>query len=122
MKSGTLFEKDINLNNMHSADIEISRILNSLQIDFSYKDLILEKFLRVYSVLRPGVKYRDIGRLVPIVIYFYFKFQHLPIDEDELVKVSHITKKEFYNFKLQIVSFIPKYAEWKRKHCILNTI
>ena len=122
MKSGTLFEKEINLNIINRADIEISRIFNCLQIDFSHKDLILEKFLKIHSILRPGMKYRDIERLVPLVIYFYSKFRYLPIDEHELIKVSNITEKEFYNFTLQIFNFMPKYAELTRKPYILNLI
>lgn len=72
--------------------------------------------------MRPDMKYREIKRLVPLVIYFYSKFQQLPIDEHELIKVSNITKKEFFNFKLQIVSFMSKEALYSESSVNKNEI
>lgn len=104
------------------AKIEIKRILNCLNFPDSDKDLIYEKFKAIRSKLSPGTKYRSPEKLVPIVTYFYFKLNNKSISEQELLEISKISKRDFNAFKLQIINFIPDYAERNRKDYILQKV
>jgi len=104
------------------AKIEIKRILNCLNFPDTDKDLILKKFKAIRLKLTPGTKYRSSEKLVPIVIYFYFKLNNKSISEQELLEVSKISKRDFNAFKLQIINFIPEYVERNRKEYILQKV
>ena len=106
----------------NKARIEISRILNYLNLPESPKQAIFNKFKNLYGALKPGTKYRSPEKLVPLTIYFYFKFQNISIKETELLEISKISKKEFNAFKLQIVEFFPQYKTRNRKEYILQRI
>ena len=104
------------------AKIEISRIFNCLNLPCSLKELICRKFKKIRSAIRPGTKYRTPDRLVPLTIYFVFKFRNISINEAELLEVSKISKKDFNAFKLQIQKFMPHYKERDRKQYITQKI
>ncbi len=104
------------------AKIEISRIFNALNLSENLKDSVLKKFNTFYESLQPGTKYRTPEKLVPIVIYFCFKFRNISIKESKLLEVSHISKKDFNAFKLQILEFFPQYKTRNRKEYILQKI
>ena len=106
----------------NKARIEISRILNYLNLPESPKRAIFDKFKNFYAALKPGTKYRNPEKLVPLTIYFYLKFQNISIKEAELLEVSRISKKEFNAFKLQIQNFFPQYKERNRKEYISQRI
>ncbi|MFX0073134.1 MAG: hypothetical protein ACFFAO_18805 [Candidatus Hermodarchaeota archaeon] len=107
---------------LERAKIEISRIFNCLNLPLSMKELIYEKFKKLRGSLKPGTKYRSPEKLIPIAIYFVFKFRNISIDESELLEVSKISKKDFNNFKLQICKFFPQYKERDRKKYILQKV
>jgi len=107
---------------LNKARIEISRILNCLNLPESPKRAIFEKFKNFYDALKPGTKYRNPEKLVPLTIYFYLKFQNISIKESELLEISNISKKEFNAFKLQIQNFFPQYKERNRKEYITQRI
>ena len=92
------------------AELETCRILNFLGFPLSLKAIILEKFKELRAALRPGTKYRIPEKLAPITMYFVLKLQKFPFKEKELLEVSHISKKEFAAFKLQIMTFLSAYA------------
>ena len=104
------------------AKIEISRIFYSLNFPDSLKKLVFTKFKKFRDALKPGTKYRSVEKLVPISIYFCFKFRNISINESELLEVSKISKKDFNAFKLQIQNFFPQYKERNRKEYILQKI
>lgn len=106
----------------NKARIEISRILNYLNLPESPKRAIFDKFKHFYAALKPGTKYRNPEKLVPLTIYFYLKFQNISIKEAELLEVSKISKKEFNAFKLQIQNFFPQYKIRNRKEYITQRI
>ncbi len=107
---------------LDKARIEISRIFNNLNLPETHKELVFEKFKKIRKGLKPGTKYRNPEKLVPIAIYFTLKLQNISVNEKELLEVSKISKKEFNAFKLQIQSFVPKYAERNRKEYIMQKI
>ena len=114
--------KDDKQSVLDKAKIEISRIFNVLNLPETHKELVLEKFKKIRKGLKPGTKYRAPEKLIPIAIYFTLKLQNISVNEKELLEVSKISKKDFNAFKLQILSFIPKYVERNRKEYILQKI
>ena len=124
------FEK---LNKMHSlnsneenleisAKVEIRRILAALKRPRSLESTIFQKYLTIREKISPRTKYRSPEKLVPIVIFYYHKLNSLPINEQELLDVAKLSKKDFNDFKLQINEFIPHYAERNRKEYIIQEI
>ncbi len=104
------------------ARYEISRILNSLKLSDTYKELIFEKLKKVYDALMSSSKYRSAEKLVPICIYFCLKINNISINESELLEVSNISKKDFNAFKLQICNFFPEFSKRNRMDFILQRI
>jgi len=105
-----------------NARIEIKRILTTLQIPLSFVEAIYKKVIEIRSKLGVGTKYRNPEKLVPIIIYLFFKLKGKTINKHEILEISNITKKEFHSFLLQIDLFIPQYAERNRKEYILQRI
>jgi len=124
------FEK---LNKMHSlnsndenlkisAKVEIRRILAALKRPRSLESTIFQKYQAIRDQISPRTKYRSPEKLVPLVIFYYHKLNSLPINEQNLLEVAKISKKDFNDFKLQINDFIPHYAERNRKEYIIQEI
>lgn len=91
------------------ANYEIRRILSILGCSLSKASPIYKLFWKIRNCLQPGMKYRDVARLVPITIYFYYKLNSKYLNEYELLEVSMISKLEFNNFKLQLREYLPQY-------------
>ena len=102
------------------AKIEISRIFSHLNLSKTLENVVFHKFLTIRAALNPGTKYRIPEKLVPLCIYFVCKIRTISINEAGLLEVSHISKKEFNAFKLQIQQFLPHYKERDRRSYILT--
>ena len=105
-----------------SAHYEIRRILSTLGLSLMEASPVFKLFIKLRKCLQKGTKYRSVRKLVPITIYLYFKLNCKGINEQELLDVSEITKKEFNSFKLQLRNFIPQYYSRDRKQYILQKI
>ncbi len=105
-----------------NAKVEIRRILGALHCPKSLESIIFEKYKAIRAKISPRTKYRSPEKLVPIVIFYYHKLNNMPINENQLLEVAKISKKDFSDFKLQINEFIPHYAERNRKKYILQEI
>lgn len=105
-----------------AAKVEIRRIITGLGLSNKNVDIILQNFKEVRRRLGKGTKYRSPEKLVPCVIYFYYKQNNFPIREHELLKLSYITKKDFNAFKLQMLEMWPQYQERNRQEYILQRI
>jgi len=105
-----------------SAKIAIKGILTNL--DFPINDFvsILETFKKIRAQLGKGTKYRSVEMLVPCVIYFHYKHKNTPISEKQLLEVSKISKKDFYEFKIPMASLWPQYKDRDRKEYIIQRI
>ena len=101
------------------ANLEISRIFSSLELPHALKKIVFAKFKQIYAGLNPRTKYRNPEKLVPLTIYFSFKYLPIPINERALLEISKISKKEFTAFKLQVREHFPHYTERDRKSYIL---
>lgn len=97
------------------ANLEINRIFDHLSLPQTDKQSIYTKFLEIRRKLGEGTKYRNPEKLVPLVIYFYYKMNCKPIDEKELLEIGRISKDDFQAFKLQILDFWPQYKERNRR-------
>ena len=105
-----------------SAKIAIKSILTNLDFPLSDSIRILETFKKIRAQLGKGTKYRSAEMLVPLVIYFYYKHNSIPISEKELLEVSKISKKDFNEFKIPMVKFWPQYKERDRKEYVIQRI
>ncbi|MFX1497995.1 MAG: hypothetical protein ACFFBH_10735 [Promethearchaeota archaeon] len=104
------------------AMIEMNRIFEVMSLPESDKKKVFNNFVDIRSKLGRGTKYRTPEKLIPLVIYFTCKYECKPIDEHALLEVSHINKRDFQSFKLQIHEFKPEYKERNRKEYIAQKI
>jgi len=111
-------EEDVKI----KAQREIKRILSGLSLPLTESLPIFKQFSAIRKVLQHGTKFRSPEKLVPITIYLHFKLNCKGINEQELLEISQISKKEFNAFKLQVKNFIPYYHKRDRKNYILQKI
>ena len=111
-------EEDVKI----KAKREIKRILSGLSLPLTESLPIFKQFSAIRKVLQHGTKFRCVEKLAPITIYLHFKLNCKGINEQELLDISSITKKEFNAFKLQVKNFIPYYHKRDRKNYILQKI
>lgn len=111
-------EEDVKI----KAQREIKRILSGLNLPLTESQSIFKQFSAIRRVLHHGTKFRCVEKLAPITIYLHFKLNCKGINEQELLGISSITKKEFNAFKLQVKNFIPYYYKRDRKNYILQKI
>ncbi len=102
--------------------IEIKRIFNCLNLPRSYQRIVFKRVKNIWKQLRPGTKYRNIEKLVPIVLYYTLRLENICIRRLKLLEVSKISKKEFNDFLLQVLKFIPEYQERNRQEYITHKI
>jgi uncharacterized Zn finger protein (UPF0148 family) len=105
-----------------SARVEIKRLLTGLQFPLQDVSIILKKFTEVRNQLGKGTKFRAPEKLVPCVLYFYYKGINRPIRENKLLELTSLSKKEFNSFKLQLLEMWPKYQERDRQEYIMQRI
>ena len=102
--------------------IEIRRILNCLNLPRSCQKIVFKRVKDVWEQLRPGTKYRNIEKLVPIVLYYSLRLENISISRLKILEITNISKKEFNNFSLQVLEFIPEYQERNRQEYIVQKI
>ncbi len=102
--------------------MEIRRIFNCLNLPGSYQRIVFKRVKDIWKQLRPGTKYRNIEKLVPIVLYYTLRLENICIRRLKLLEVSKISKKEFNDFSLQVLKFIPEYQERNRQEYITHKI
>jgi len=105
-----------------AARVEIRRLLTGLDFPLQDMEVIFKKFTEVRSQLGKGTKYRSPEKLVPCIIYFHYKANNRPIREAKLLEIAHISKKDFNNFKLQLLEMWPNYQERNRQEYILQRL
>ena len=114
--SHTEYEQEI----LQTAEIEISKISSCLKIE-SYDDMkamFFHKFKDIWTNLEPRGKYKNVEKLVPLIIYFCLKMRNISISRAQIIKESAISKKEFNDFYQQVQKFIPEYKERNRQEYI----
>ena len=102
--------------------IETRRIFNCLNLPSSCQSIVFKRVKDIWKQFRPGTKYRQIEKLVPIVLYYTLRLENICIRRLKLLEVSKISKKEFNDFSLQVLKFIPEYQERNRQDYIVQKI
>ncbi|MFX0083813.1 MAG: hypothetical protein ACFE94_18845 [Candidatus Hodarchaeota archaeon] len=99
---------------------EISRILSSLDLaDYgSLKEMALVNFKETYGRLQSGSKYRNVEKLVAIILYFRFKLDTISVTNADIFKHTELTKKEFNNFYREVRAYYPNYMVRNRQKYI----
>ncbi|MFW9989890.1 MAG: hypothetical protein ACFFC3_14660 [Candidatus Odinarchaeota archaeon] len=102
--------------------IEISRLFAALNLSnyTDVKEMVLNKFKKVFPKLDPRTKYRNVEKLVSVLSFFCLKLKNIPINSHELIEHAKIEKKEFNDFMLQIKLFLPEYNSRNRQNYILQ--
>ena len=88
------------------AEYEIVRLLRYFKFSVKHKKRLLKIFIYNQSVFNEKRIYRDPEILVPLIIYFYFRFQNISINIYELIESSCINKKLFFYFTFQIIYYL----------------
>lgn len=104
------------------AKIEISRIFSFLKLFDGKRDHVYRFFKEIRDQIKPGTKYRAVEKLIPLSIYFWCKNNNISINEQELLKISRISKKDFRAFKLVIYNYLADYKNRTRKPYIIQKI
>ena len=93
---------------VHSAESEISRIFDGLHISTfeNTKQLILEKFIKIYKTLPKDSKIRSPQNLISLIIYVYSIIYEIPLEKSDLVALSHISSTDFNDFILQLKNYL----------------
>ncbi|MFX0029861.1 MAG: hypothetical protein ACFE8B_11665 [Candidatus Hermodarchaeota archaeon] len=99
---------------------EISRILSGLGLGEyeSLKEKALVNFRDIRACLSTGSKYRNVEKLVAIILYFRFKLDNISVPLSDILENTELTKKEFNNFCLQVKAYFPNYLARDRQKYI----
>lgn len=99
---------------------EISRILCSLGLEDynSLKEMTMVNFKEIRAKLRAGSKYRNVEKLVAIILYFRFKIDNISVTNVDVFENTELTKKEFNDFFMQVRDYVPNYLVRDRQKYI----
>ena len=102
------------------ASREISRILSVLGLGEydTLKEKAIVNFKEVRACFSPGSKYRNVERLVAMILYFRFKLDNISVPLSAIFGNTELTKKEFNNFYMQVRAHIPNYLARDRQKYI----
>ena len=99
---------------------EITRILNSLGLGEynSLRDIALINFKEIRAKLRPGSKFRNVEKLVAIILYIRFKMDNISVTNVDIFENTELSKKEFNDFFMQVQDYFPNYVVRDRQKYI----
>ena len=83
---------------------------------------ILKKFNEIYPYIAASTKFRSPKKLIPCVIYCYYKQNNIVIDLETLLEISELSNAEFNAFRGCMQDFWSKYQNRDRKKYIINRI
>ncbi len=95
--------------------VEISRLFHILQLPHRLKRETFQSYCEVRNRLTPGTKYRSPAGLSAVVVYTMMKLRKISIDQIAILEVSHLSRKEFNEFKLKVCPLFRDYAKRDRK-------
>jgi len=89
-------------------------------------DRDISKILKKYKEIRPHFKksrkFRSPEKLIPCVVYFYYKINNIIIDQGILLENSDLSNAELNAFRRGMENFWSKYQNRDRKKFVLNRI
>ena len=83
---------------------------------------ILKKYSEIHAHIKKSRKFRSPEKLIPCVIYFYYKINNIIIDQGTLLENSDLSTTEFNAFRMGMENFWSKYQNRDRKKFVLNRI
>ncbi len=83
---------------------------------------ILKKFNEIHAHIKKSRKFRSPEKLIPCVVYFYYKINNIVIDQGTLLENSDLSTTEFNAFRMGMENFWSKYQNRDRKKFVLNRI
>ncbi|MBA7572299.1 hypothetical protein ES708_14078 [subsurface metagenome] len=83
---------------------------------------ILKKFNEIRPHFKKSKKFRNPEKLIPCVIYFYYKKNNIVIDQGTLLENSDLSNTELNAFRRGMENFWSKYQNRDRKKFVLNRI
>ena len=103
---------------------EFSRVLSLLGLGeyTSTKEIALADFKEIRAQIKPGSKYRNVEKLVAIILYFRFRLDGISITLTDFFNETELTRKEFNDFFTQVRIYFPEYVERDRKNYISQRI
>ena len=116
------FVKSHKEQNMQTAFIRTKSILEKLGRSYREVNVILKKYKHIRPYFRSGTKFRNLEKVIPCIIYFYYKEANIVIDVETLFENSEISKNEFNEFRNHMEIFWPAYQSRDHKRYILNRI
>jgi len=89
-----------------------------------YKDIskILKKFNEIHPHFKKSRKFRNPKKLIPCVVYYYYKINNIVIDQGILLENSDLSNAELNAFRRGMENFWSKYQNMDRKKFVLNRI
>lgn len=89
-----------------------------------YKDIskILKKFKEIHPHFKKSRKFRNPEKLIPCVVYYYYKINNIVIDQGTLLENSDLSNAELNAFRGCMEDFWSKYQNRDRKKFVLNRI
>ncbi|MHA1725754.1 MAG: hypothetical protein ACTSXH_13125 [Promethearchaeota archaeon] len=92
---------------IQTARKEISRLLEILGYStLEMNQNILKKVKIIWQKIEKGTKFRNVEKLIPAVIYVYFKIKCLSINWAKLLENSKLSKEEFRGALMTVIRFL----------------
>ncbi len=95
--------------------VEISRISHALQLPHRLKKEIFLAYSEVRNRITPGTKFRSPTGLAAVVIYTMMKLRNLSVDQNIILQLTHLSRREFNEFKLKVCPLFNDYSKRNRK-------
>ncbi len=102
--------------------IEISRLFHALQLPHNLKKEVFLAYREVRNRIPAGTKFRSPAGLAAVVVYTMMKLRRISIDQIAILEVSHLSRKEFNEFKLRVCPLFKDYSKRDRKSYVAQKI
>lgn len=102
--------------------VEIARIFHTLQLPHRLKREVFLMYCETRNRLTPGTKYRSPATLAAVVVYIMMKLRKISIDQNKILEVCNLSRKDFNEFKLKIYPLFKDYAKRDRKAYVSQKI
>ncbi len=101
-------------------ELQILRLLSGLNLPHSFKAPILRSFKKLKATLQKGTYMLE--NLIPVLVYFYCRKQGIPINEQELMTLTNMGKKEYNRYKFKLIDLMIGQRDRNRKKLIKNKL
>jgi hypothetical protein len=93
------------------AQVDLKKIFAVLQLPESNIPNIMDHFRNIHPKIKPKSKLRNPSKLLPGIIFKYFKDQTLPISSRNLIQHFDVSRKEFNESLKEIYKYFSNFSE-----------